>query len=66
MEPVGCKRAVPATSLRGRRDVGFFYVTHTGVEELAARLDALARQFFALPEVGAACEPLAGRLFHAC
>ncbi|WP_243227174.1 isopenicillin N synthase family oxygenase [Microbacterium sp. CIAB417] len=35
---------------RATHEVGFFYLTGTGVDELALRLEKVARDFFALPE----------------
>ncbi len=35
---------------RATHEVGFFYLTGTGVDDLARRLEAAARAFFALPE----------------
>ncbi|WDG19139.1 isopenicillin N synthase family dioxygenase [Microbacterium sp. Clip185] len=35
---------------RATHEVGFFYLTGTGVDELALRLERVARAFFALPE----------------
>src|SRR5258708_6820646 len=44
----GARRAVADAIGRACRDNGFFYATGHGVD--ASRLDALAREFFALPE----------------
>ncbi|GAB3145534.1 2-oxoglutarate and iron-dependent oxygenase domain-containing protein [Microbacterium neimengense] len=35
---------------RATHEVGFFYLTGTGVDELALRLEKVARDFFALPD----------------
>lgn len=47
----GDARAVADAIGRACRDCGFFYVVGHGVDAaLQARLEALAKQFFALPE----------------